>query len=309
MKKPRDTKSPDSVLKRLSNQRVVGQSVENAQVLFVLERFLARVAESRYRDQLVLKGGILLYFLTRQWNRPTEDLDFLAIRLSSDSMDSVLREILGIDVGDRLEFLADLMTWQDIREDTGYPCRRYTIPFRFGPKHSRSIKLDLSFGDPITPGPSLVEIHPILEGFQGGLVQGYPVETFLAEKVETVLVRGLATTRAKDIFDLWVISRVGKDLHLNMVAEALKVTADYRDGVAGRTVSVRRMDASVLEPGYGTDPNLRRIWDSYVRSRHIVTPLFGDVVSEVQAFIRPMVERSLGTGPELSWDPVRKLWS
>jgi predicted nucleotidyltransferase component of viral defense system len=308
MKKERDTKSPDSVLKRLSNRRVDGQSVENAQVLFVLERFLARVAHSRYRDQLVLKGGILLYLLTQHWNRPTEDLDFLALRIPSDTLEAVLAEILGIDLGDRLEFQPQAMTWEDIREDTGYPCRRFTIPFRFGPKHARQIKLDLSFGDPITPAPGLIEIRPMLDDFQGGQVLGYPVETFLAEKIETVLVRGLTTTRAKDLFDLWVISRTGLHLGLNAIAAALKATADYRAEIAGRAASVLRMDASALAPSYGTDATLKRIWEAYTRSRHLVTPPYSEVVAEVQAFMRPLIQRCLGSGPEAAWNPLRRCW-
>lgn len=309
MKKERDTKSPDSVLKRVSNRRVDGQSVDNAQILFVLERFLARVAGSRYRDQLVLKGGILLYLLTQRWNRPTEDLDFLALRIPSDTMEAVLTEILGIDLGDRLEFQPQAMTWEDIREDTGYPCRRFTIPFRFGPKHARQIKLDLSFGDPITPAPGLIEIPPMLDDFQGGQVLGYPVETFLAEKIETVLVRGLTTTRAKDLFDLWVISRTGLHLGLNAIAAALKATADYRAEIAGRASSVLRMDATALQPSYGTDANLKRIWDAYTRSRHLVAPPYSEVVAEVQGFMRPVVQRCLGSGPEARWNPVAKNWA
>jgi hypothetical protein len=309
MKKERDTKSPDSVLKRLSNRRVDGQSVENAQILFVLERFLARVAQSRYRNQLVLKGGILLYLLTQRWNRPTEDLDFLALRIPSDTLEAVLTEILGIDLGDRLDFQPHAMTWEDIREDTGYPCRRFTIPFRFGPKHARQIKLDLSFGDPITPAPGLIEIRPMLDDFQGGEVLGYPVETFLAEKMETVLVRGLTTTRAKDLFDLWVISRTGLYLGMNAIAAALSATADYRAEIAGRAASVLRMDASALQPSYGTDANLERIWDAYTRSRHLVTPPYSEVVSEVQVFMRPVIQRCLASGPEANWNPIVRHWT
>ena len=310
MKKERDPKSPDSVLQRLSNKRLDGQSVQNAQVLFVLERFLARVSQSRFRDQLVLKGGVLLYLLTQRWNRPTEDLDFLALRIPGESMESVLTEILGIDLGDRLEFQTHLMTWEEIREDTGYPCRRFTIPFRFGPRHSRSIKLDLSFGDPVTPGPQLIEISPMLalDGFQGGLVLGYPVETFLAEKVETLLVRGLATTRAKDLFDLWVISKTGLRLHLNSIAAALRVTADYRAEQTHRPDSVLRMDASAIQPSYGSDATLKRVWASYVGPRRLLTPVHGEVVAEVQSFIRPMIERSLEPGPDAEWSPALRSW-
>jgi predicted nucleotidyltransferase component of viral defense system len=308
MKKERDPKSPDSVLKRLSNQRLEGQTVQNAQILFVLERFLARVARSRYRDQLVLKGGILLYLMTQRWNRPTEDLDLLALRIPGEDLEAVLAEILSIDLGDRLEFQAHLMKWEEIREDTGYPCRRFTIPFRFGPRHAHRLKLDLSFGDPITPGPRLIEVHPMLEDFEQELVLGYPLETFLAEKVETLLVRGLVSTRAKDLFDLWVVARTSLNLELNAVAAALRTTADYRAERAGRSDSVLRMDANALMPVYGTDPGLKKVWDAYVRSKKLVTPTYAEVVEEVQPFITPMVERSMNPGGTSRWNLSSRRW-
>jgi len=308
MKKQPDTKSPESVLQRLSNRRLDGQSVQNAQTLFVLERFLARVAQSSYRDQLVLKGGILLYLLTQRWNRPTEDLDLMALRIPGESLERVLADILKMDLGDRLEFQPDRMISEEIREDTGYPCRRFTIPFRFGPKYSQVIKLDLSFGDPITPGPKLIEFRPILEDFQGGLVMGYPVETFLAEKIETILIRGLATTRAKDLFDLWAISRIGLQVRLNAVSEALRATADYRAGRAGRASSVLSLDAGALQPSYGVDANLTRVWNSYVSSKRIVAPSHAEAVAEVQTFVRPLVQRCLEVGADAVWDPAEKRW-
>jgi hypothetical protein len=148
----------------------------------------------------------------------------------------------------------------------------------------------------------------MLEDFQGGLVMGYPVETFIAEKVETILVRGLATTRAKDLFDLWVISRVGSQLRLTAVAEALRATADYRAGRAGRSDSVLNLEANALQASYGLDPNLTRIWDSYVRSKRLVVPVHADVVSKVQAFIRPVVSQSLAAGPDAVWDLAQRRW-
>ncbi len=308
MKKDRDPKSPDSVLKRLSNRRMEGQSVQNAQTIFILERFLARVARSPYRDQLILKGGILLYLMTQRWSRPTEDLDMLALRIPGESLASVIQEILVIDLEDRLEFLAQEMTWEEIREDTGYPCRRFTVPFRFGPRHIHRLKLDLSVGDPITPAPRLVEVHPLLEEFEGDSVMGYPMETFLAEKVETVLVRGLTTTRAKDLFDLWVVARTTPQLELNAVAEALRATADYRAKQANRADSVLRMDATALHASYATDPALRRVWDAYIRSKKLIAPAYQEVVGQVQKFVKPMVERCITPGPDARWNPATELW-
>ncbi len=301
MKKDRDQKSPDSVLHRLRNRRVEGQSAQNAQVLFVLERFLARVAASPYRDRLVLKGGILLYLLMGLWTRPTEDLDFLAMRIPSEDLQEVLAEVLALDLEDRLEFQPGSMSWEDIREDSGYPCRRFTIPYKFGAKHTHRIKLDMSFGDPVSPRPEYVELRPILEGFQGGTILGYPIETVLAEKLETLLARGLANTRAKDLFDLWVLSKTCLGLRMNPVAMALTTTSDYRG-------TMLRTDYEALLPSYASDARLKRIWDSYRTSKGLVAPEFEIVVQLVQGFVRPMVEAALGGAKEGSWDPSVQRW-
>ena len=297
----RDPKSPASVMQRLRNARLDGQSVQNAQVLFVLERFLARVAHSPYQDRLVLKGGILIYLMLGQWTRPTEDLDFLALRIPSESLRAALAEILAVDLEDRLEFDAASMTSEEIREDSGYPCQRFTIPYQFGPNHTHYIKLDLSFGDPVTPLPQRLELHPILEGFQGGTVLGYPVETLLAEKVETVVVRGLANTRSKDVFDLWVLSRTRLDLRLGAIGEALTATAAYRG-------TAMALDCVALQPAFGLDVRQNQLWNSYVRSKALATPEFIDLVGTIQGFIRPMVAMALGQGTDAIWDPAEWVW-
>ena len=301
MTKKRDTKSPASVLLRLRNACVDGQSVQNAQVLFVLERFLARMARSPYQDRLVLKGGILLYLMLGQWVRPTEDLDFLAVRLPSESLDEVLAEILAVDAEDGLAFDAAGMTWEDIREDSGYPCRRYRIPYRFGAKHVHFIKLDLSFGDPVTPGPQAIEVRPILDDFQGGQVLGYPIETLLAEKVETLVIRGLANTRSKAIFDLWVLARNRTDLRLAPIGLDLAATAAYRG-------SSMNLEGAALLPPFCQDPRQAQLWKAYVRSKGLAVPEFPEVMAAVQAFVAPMVTMAVGGGNDRTWDPRAAQW-
>lgn len=301
MTKNRDTKSPASVLQRLRNACVDGQTVQNVQVLFVLERFLARVAKSPYQDRLVLKGGILLYLMLGQWLRPTEDLDFLAIKLPSESLDQVLAEILAVDAEDGLAFDAAGMTSEDIREDSGYPCRRYKIPYRFGAKHVHFIKLDLSFGDPVTPGPQAIEVRPILDDFQGGRVLGYPIETLLAEKVETLVIRGVANTRSKDIFDLWVLSRSRTDLHLAPIGLALAATAAYRG-------SSMNLEGAALLPSFCQDPRQAQFWKAYTRSKGLVVPDFPEVMAAVQSFVAPMVAIAVDAGNDRSWNPRAAQW-
>jgi len=299
--KKRDTRSPASVLQRLRNACVAGQSVQNAQVLFVLERFLARVARSPYQDRLVLKGGILLYLILGQWIRPTEDLDFLAIRLPSESLDRVLAEILAVDVEDGLLFDATEMTSEDIREDAGYPCRRFKVPYRFGAKHAHFIKLDMNFGDPVTPGPQAIEVRPILDDFKGGQVLGYPIETLLAEKVETMVIRGHANTRSKDIFDLWVLARNRTDLHLEPIGLALTATAAYR-GSGGH------LEGAALQSSFCQDPRQAQLWKAFARSKGLAVPDFPEVMAAVQAFVTPMVAMAIRGGKDRSWDPRAAQW-
>lgn len=302
MKKQRDLKSPDSVLQRLRNACLEGQSVQNAQVLFVLERFLARVAKSPYQDRMVLKGGILMYLMLGAWTRPTEDLDFLAMRLPGESLDRVLTEILSLDLDDRLVFDPEKMRSEEIREDSGYPCQRFTIPYRFGPKHTHFIKLDLSFGDPVTPSPRPFEVKPILEGFQGGTILGYPIETLLAEKIETLLVRGLANTRSKDLFDIWVLSKTELDLRLEPLGQALAATATHR-------ATVLTLDGVALQPGFAQDERQQRLWNSFVTSKRLAAPVFQSLMPELQAFIRPIVAKAMGQGEDGAWKPAEGCWS
>jgi len=259
------------------------------------------VAHSSYQDRLVLKGGILIYLMLGQWTRPTEDLDFLALRIPSDSLHAALAEVLAVDLDDRLEFDATGMTSVEIREDSGYPCRRFTIPYRYGPTHTHFIKLDLSFGDPVTPLPQSLVLHPILDGFQGGSILGYPVETLLAEKIETMVVRGLANTRSKDLFDLWVLSRTQVGLRLNTIGEALAATAAYR----GTTLV---LDCVALQPAFGLDARQNQLWSAYVHAKGLAAPEFTRLIEALQRFIRPMVLRALGDEAEAIWDPAEGLW-
>ncbi len=301
MTRERDTKSPASVLQRLRNACVEGQTVQNAQILFVLERFLVRVSLSPYRDRMVLKGGILLHLMLGQWLRPTEDLDFLALGIPGETMDQALAGILAIDGGDGLEFDAGSMTWKDIREASGYPCRRYTIPYRFGPKHRRFIQLDLNFGDPVTPGPRPIDLRPILADFTGGTVLGYPRESVLAEKIETLMSRGLATTRSKDMFDLWVLSRTSAGLRMEGAANALAETARYRGTALDR-------DGIALRPAFGEDSRQQQLWSRYVGPRGLAAPPFREVVECVQAFVGPIVAGAIGSRMDTGWDPATRRW-
>ena len=149
-----DPFSADSVLAKVRNLAGPGLTPHNAQVIFILERFLARIARSVHRERFVLKGGILLYLTGKgPASRPTIDIDLLARNLPSEQLDQILAEITQVEVGDRIIFNPGAMTHEEIREEGLYPCRRHAIPFTYGRHYQGVLKLDLSFGDPVFPAP------------------------------------------------------------------------------------------------------------------------------------------------------------
>jgi len=286
-----DLQSPESVLAKVRNQARPGLTPHNAQVIFILERFLARVAQSVHQDQFVLKGGILLYLTGKgPSTRPTIDIDMLARSLPSDLLDKALVEITQVNVGDRIVFDAGAMTSEEIREEGLYPCRRYAIPYTYGRHYQGMLKLDLSFGDPVFPAPRRILIPSRFPGQTGGELLAYPVEAILAEKTQTILVRGLLSTRAKDIFDVWHLSRTEPDLHLLPVMESLRVVATYR----GTDLALATI---ALTEEFAQSPIQNRIWNQFLNRERLEAPGLPEVMVEFRRFMGPIHQALFNANP------------
>jgi len=298
-----DLQSPESVLTKVRNQAQPGLRPHNAQVIFILERFLARVAQSAHQERFVLKGGILLYLTGKgPSTRPTIDIDMLAQNLPSNLLDQALAEITQADVGDRIVFNPEAMTSEEIREEGPYPCRRYAIPYTYGRHYQGVLKLDLSFGDPVFPAPRRITIPSRFPGQTGGELLAYPVEAILAEKTQTILVRGLLSTRAKDIFDLWNISRTEPGLHLLPLRESLRMVAAYR----GTDLSLATI---ALTEEFAQSPIQNRIWKQFLNRERLTAPELPDVMAEFRGFMGP-IHKALfdGKAVDLLWDLPTRTW-
>jgi len=116
------------------------------------------------------------------------------------------------------------------------------------------LKLDLSFGKPVFPSPRLIALPARFHGQVGGVPLAYPIEAVLAEKTRTILVRGLLSTRAKDIFEVWNPARTEPDLHLTLIAESLRVVATCR----GTDLA---MATIALTEEFAQSPIQNRIWN------------------------------------------------
>ena len=170
---------------------------------YLLERLLERLAESPWRDNVVIKGGVLISSLVGVGSRTTMDLDTTVrgFDLTHESAERAFREIAAVQADDDWEFEFDRT--EDIRETDDYPGIRVHLKANYAPM-SAPLTVDVTTGDRITP-EAVEYSYPLLFGEGEITLMAYPVETVLAEKLETVVTRGVANTRPRDFYDIHVL--------------------------------------------------------------------------------------------------------
>ena len=195
---------------------------------FMFERILERISVSKYQDNFILKGGLLLAAMFGVENRTTKDMDttITGIDISKDKMVSVLNEILSIDLKDGVKF--DIVSITDIREEDEYGGNKYHITGRVN-NTKINLEIDISAGDKVTP-KELKFKYPLLFESRSILINSYNVETILAEKIETVLRRGKYNSRMKDYYDIYFfLTKLRNEIDINIFKDAIDNTFTKRD--------------------------------------------------------------------------------
>ena len=195
---------------------------------YMFERVLERISVSKYQDNFILKGGLLLSAMFGIGNRMTKDMDatITGIDVSKDKMLKVLNEILSINLKDDVKF--DVVDITDIREDDEYGGNKYHI---VGKLQSLKVNLeiDISTGDKVTPR-ELKYKYPLIFEDRTIMISSYNIETILAEKIETVLRRGVFNSRMKDFYDIYYfLTKLRKEIDINVLKEAMDNTFTKRD--------------------------------------------------------------------------------
>jgi hypothetical protein len=224
------------------------RSTQELLVLYVLERFLARLAAGEHREKFVLKGGMLLAAL--QARRPTVDADLLATHLSNETQEVQARVIdiadTRMDPDDGVRYLTGTTKARIIREGDLYAGVRVTMNATVAAAGVK-LQLDVNFGDPMTPAPSIIT-YPGLRGeFPPVRILGYPLQTVLAEKLTTAIQLGAANSRIRDFTDVWILTGI-HDLDATSMRSALRVTAEHRQIVL-RPLGEALGDLAVVRAG------------------------------------------------------------
>ena len=195
---------------------------------YMFERILERISVSNYHDNFILKGGLLLSAMFGIDNRITKDMDttITGIDISKEKMLKVLNEILSIDLKDGVLF--DVVDITDIREEDEYGGNKYHIVGRLQ-SLKVNLEIDISTGDKVTPR-ELKYKYPLIFENRTIMINSYNVETTLAEKIETILRRGVFNSRMKDFYDTYYfLTKLRKEIDINTLKQAIENTFSKRN--------------------------------------------------------------------------------
>lgn len=170
---------------------------------YMFERILERLSVSKYKNNFILKGGLLLSSIMGIDIRTTMDMDtcIKGINLTDEQLYEVLQEILNIDVGDNVSF--EIKNSKPIREEDAYGGLRYNIVAKFD-NIKVNLSIDIATGDLITPREIEYDYKMIFEN-RSLKIMTYNIESIIAEKFQTVISRGILNSRMKDYYDLYYL--------------------------------------------------------------------------------------------------------
>jgi hypothetical protein len=197
-----------SVRARLLN-RAKAEKTEFGLLLtrFALERLLYRLSVSRHREQFLLKGALLFDLWFDEPHRPTRDADFLAFGSSDlSAMAATFREICTLEAEDGIVFDPTSVKAQEIRKEANYAGIRITLTGSLDGARC-PMQADIGFGDAVTPAPEETDYPVLLDDLPTPRLRVYPRYTVIAEKFHAIASLGIANSRMKDFFDLWVLTR------------------------------------------------------------------------------------------------------
>lgn len=195
---------------------------------YMLERLLERISISKYKDNFILKGGMLISSIIGIDSRSTMDMDttIKGFKLNVENLKSILQDIIKIDIKDNIKF--KISSIENIREDDDYGGLRIRLQSYFD-EMPVDLKVDVTTGDKITYKEINYKYNLLLEK-RSIEIWTYNVETIIAEKYESIIKRGILNTRIRDFYDLYMLTHLDKKNVLNkLLIDAIRETSKHRE--------------------------------------------------------------------------------
>ena len=261
-----------------------GGDSKKAQTLirnFIMERFLERIALSQYRNNFILKGGMLVAAVVGLDTRATMDIDTTvkSLNLDKENATKIIEDIIAVEIPDGVQFRITKVT--DIMEEHDYPGIRFMLEATLD-KMRQAIKIDISTGDIITPRAVEYSYQLMFEDRAISLWT-YNLETLLAEKLETIMARGTANTRMRDFYDIHVISQQ-EFFDKEVLKKAFLATSEKRD------TTVQIPDFRNILSSVESDEVMKSQWESFKEDSFFVSELSWE---EVMGSVKQIAESVL----------------
>lgn len=235
------------------------KNINSAVVLrnYMLERLLERISKSKYKDNFILKGGMLVASIVGIDSRATIDLDATLrhFPLSKENLEKAFGDILKIEIDDGITIKPLNIT--EIREDAEYHGFRLSL-VGVVDESKIPLKVDITTGDKITPDAVKYSFKLLLED-RNIEVLAYNLETVLAEKVESIISRGVANTRMRDFYDIYILTKFqAENIDRDLFKKALTATSKNR-GSENQISNTENILIDIKE-----SEKLKSLWKNYI---------------------------------------------
>lgn len=239
----------------------------------LFEGILEKISKSKYKNHIILKGGLLISSLIGVEMRSTLDMDttIRGLPMNEENISKILHEILEITID--ADIVYRLIKLERIRKEDLYEDFCATISCRYG-KINANLNIDITTGDIITPKEIQYSYEKILE--EGSIsILTYTIETIIAEKFETISSRNITTTRARDFYDLYMLYKLYKSkIDRNVLKEAITLTSQHRN-----SYSLVLQYKEIVKLFYQSN-SLKNLWDKYIQNNPYAKEIsFDDTIS------------------------------
>lgn len=285
-----------SVLAKLKNKaKASGITYQQCLQLFVQEEFLRKLSKSGYDNFLILKGGLFIYTLTNFESRATIDVDFLLADYenSIDTVKDLICKIIDTPTGNDyitmmaqcFEEISPQRKYHGISTQIVAQIKNVRVPFN----------IDIGVGDVVVPMPEQRKINTQLPDFESPIIKTYSLESTIAEKFDAILQRFELTSRMKDFYDIYYLSRTfdfdGEKLR-SAIFQTLNLRGTYYD-----------KDSFKRIVSLADDENMKKRWKYFLKTIKDDMLEFPFVIAEIRTFLEPVFDTIVN---ENEWQKVWK---
>lgn len=296
-----------SIHARLSNEARKNDRPFNEELqYFGIERFLYRLTKTKYSNDFILKGGLVLYIMELPFRRPTKDIDFLSTTENKrDTIIQVIEEAASVPVPeDGINFDTTTLIVEETQVDANKAGIRVKFTGYLG-KAEIPMQIDIGFSDTIFPEAKVLNYPAILDGMAGLKLRGYPIESIVSEKFHTMERYAELPSRWKDYYDIWVISE-----HFEFSSYSLKSaiakTFENRGTKIPSTIPIS------LSTNFAAVNN--KNWQQFLKRANLGNRLIGNLLlltETLWTFLKlPLYELVSGKVDDThrTWAPGKRMW-